>query len=618
MGLTAELLIVSIKDNNTMTKSKLVPCSHQAKQCTYRQVTGCLYFLLVVTLLLYLPSNAYCQMLNSRISERESVIPHHGRCEPITIQLCKDIRYNETIMPNLLGHQKQEEAGQDVHQFFPLVKVQCSPDLQFFLCSMYAPVCTILEKAIPPCRSLCQSARLNCEELMVRFGFRWPENLECSKFPEAGGEELCVGETGDHHNAEASGTHRPLTQMNGFMPSFKIPVIKKTPSIGMNITKDLGFSCPAHFKTPPGLDYVFRVYGKEHKNCGVPCDGVLFRNEERKSIRIWTGMWAIVCVLSTTFTVLTFSIDTSRFKYPERPIIFLSLCYLCIGLVYSTGFFLGDKVACNEPFTSPEHNNIQMVPTITQGNKKESCTLLFMALYFFTISSSIWWVILTMAWFLAAGLKWGSEAIENNAHIFHLFGWAVPAVMTITVLAMGKVEGDVLTGVCFVGVFNQSALKYFVFYPSLICLLVGFFFLLAGFVSLWHVRTIMKKDGTKTDKLEKLMLRIGFFAVLYICPTFLLLACYYYEQTSLDSWILSWQSEVCQRKEYAIPCPLLGAGRELRPAKPYFSVFLLKYVATVMAGITSGFWIWSEKTINSWSKFYAKLCCRVSRNETFV
>ena len=45
------------------------------------------------------------------------------RCEQITIPLCKDIQYNETIMPNLLGHQKQDDAGLEVHQFYPLVKV---------------------------------------------------------------------------------------------------------------------------------------------------------------------------------------------------------------------------------------------------------------------------------------------------------------------------------------------------------------------------------------------------------------------------------------------------------------------------------------------------------------
>jgi frizzled protein 1/7 len=42
---------------------------------------------------------------------------------------------------------------------------------------------------------------------------------------------------------------------------------------------------------------------------------------------------------------------------------------------------------------------------------------------------------------LAAGLKWGHEAIEANSQYFHLAAWAVPAIKTITILAMGKVEG---------------------------------------------------------------------------------------------------------------------------------------------------------------------------------
>ena len=63
----------------------------------------------------------------------------HGRCEAITIPLCQKMPYNMTIMPNLLNHQSQEDAGIDmleVHQFYPLVNVQCSEDLPFFLCFM--------------------------------------------------------------------------------------------------------------------------------------------------------------------------------------------------------------------------------------------------------------------------------------------------------------------------------------------------------------------------------------------------------------------------------------------------------------------------------------------------
>lgn len=80
-----------------------------------------------------------------------------SKCEPITIPICMDIPYNLTIMPNMLGHTQQNEAGHEVHQFAPLVKIDCSPDLQFFLCLVYVPLCTVLDEPIPPCRSLCES-----------------------------------------------------------------------------------------------------------------------------------------------------------------------------------------------------------------------------------------------------------------------------------------------------------------------------------------------------------------------------------------------------------------------------------------------------------------------------
>lgn len=46
-----------------------------------------------------------------------------NRCEPITIPLCQRIGYNMTSYPNGYGHERQEEAGLEVHQFYPLVEV---------------------------------------------------------------------------------------------------------------------------------------------------------------------------------------------------------------------------------------------------------------------------------------------------------------------------------------------------------------------------------------------------------------------------------------------------------------------------------------------------------------
>nr|XP_046260328.1 frizzled-7-A-like [Scatophagus argus] len=138
--------------------------------------------------------------------------PEHGFCQPISIPLCTDIAYNLTIMPNLLGHTNQEDSGLEVHQFYPVVKAQCSADLKFFLCSIYAPVCTVLEQAIPPCRSLCERARQGCEALMNKFGFQWPERLRCEVFPVHGAGEICVGQnTSEPSSPAPSPSHSQST-----------------------------------------------------------------------------------------------------------------------------------------------------------------------------------------------------------------------------------------------------------------------------------------------------------------------------------------------------------------------------------------------------------------------
>lgn len=293
------------------------------------------------------------------ISSDQDSFPHHGRCEPITIPLCIDIPYNETIMPNLLGHGKQDEAGLEVSMFFPLVKIKCSPDLQVFLCSVYVPVCTILEKPLPPCRSLCLSAR-NCERLMNKFGYSWPESLECSKFPEAG---LCVGDNSTGNAAVEPNAGSSVAAGSG---------TDHTQPAGSTFTafgppRDLGFVCPEQFKTPPDYDYSLTVAGKTVTDCGAPCDSMFFDEQQRRLAKYWVGTWAVICVVSCLFTVVTFLLDTDRFRYPERPIIFLSVCYLMVAAAYVGGFAAGDTISCMEPFPpSVNIDRLQMVSVITQ------------------------------------------------------------------------------------------------------------------------------------------------------------------------------------------------------------------------------------------------------------
>ena len=372
-----------------------------------------------------------------------------------------------------------------------------------------------------------------------------------------------------------------------------------------------GFTCPAALKVDKGFDYRIRIGNEVEKNCGAPCEDLFFDKNKRKFARYWIGIWSCVCLASTLFTVLTFLIDMSRFRYPERPIIFLSGCYFMVALAYVVGFAKGDEISCADKFELSGEGP-EMPRLVTQGTKKEGCTVLFMMLYFFSMASSIWWVILTLTWFLAAGMKWGHEAIEANSQYFHLAAWAVPAIKSIAILAMGQVDGDVLSGVCFTGIFDVDALRGFVLAPLVVYLIIGTSFLLAGFVSLFRIRTIMKSDGTRTDKLEKLMVRIGIFSVLYTVPATIVIACYFYEQAFRDKWMVTWWNRNAHQynSNYRF-------GMSSKPW-PDFNVFMIKYLMTVIVGITSGVWIWTGKTFHSWRTFSSRLTKKQPNNGSVV
>ncbi|KAM7382873.1 hypothetical protein PAMP_002571 [Pampus punctatissimus] len=116
-------------------------------------------------------------------------------CQAITVPLCTGLPYTETALPNILGHKTQEEASVEIHQFYPLVQVSCSPHLKPFLCSVYTPEC-VSGKVRPPCRTLCEQAQSGCESLLKKFGYKWPEALKCEGFTTESCGHYGVGSSG--------------------------------------------------------------------------------------------------------------------------------------------------------------------------------------------------------------------------------------------------------------------------------------------------------------------------------------------------------------------------------------------------------------------------------------
>lgn len=179
------------------------------------------------------------------------------------------------------------------------------------------------------------------------------------------------------------------------------------------------------------------------------------------------------------------------------------------------------------------------------------------------------------------------------------------------------IKGDILSGVCFVGQLDTHSLGVFLIVPLCVYLSIGALFLLAGFVSLFRIRTVMKTDGKRTDKLERLMMRIGFFSGLFILPAMGYLGCLFYEYHNFDDWMIQWHRDIC--KPFSIPCPVqrfmddgggqgsgMSSGR-IPEARPIFQIYMIKYLCSMLVGVTSSVWLYSSKTVISWRNFIERL-----------
>nr|XP_057945299.1 frizzled-3-like isoform X2 [Doryrhamphus excisus] len=483
-------------------------------------------------------------------------------CEPIRLRMCQDLPYNTTFMPNVLNHYDQQTAALAMEPFHPIVNLVCSPDLRMFLCALYAPVCVVYGQVSMPCRALCQRAKDDCQKLMEIFGLTWPDDMDCSRFPDC---DEPYPRREDLEKDSEPGDESSMT-----------------------VQRDYGFWCPRELKMDPDLGYSF--IGR--KDCSPPCPSMFFNQQEVTFIRYVIGAMSVVCLSATLFTFLTFLIDVTRFRYPERPIIFYAVCYVMVSLVFFLGFLLGDSVACN----AVNHAQFK-ASTITQGSHNKACTLFFMVLYFFTMAGSMWWVILTITWFLAAVPKWGSEAIEKKALIFHAVAWGLPGALTITLLALNKIEGDGISGVCFIGLYDIDALRWFVLAPLCLNVAVGISLLLVGIVALNRVRMEIPLEKENQTKLVKFMIRMGVFSVLYLVPLLTVIGCYVYEHTYRSVWETTWMEENC--RHYHIPCPY----KVEQSSRPAVALFLMKYLMMLVVGIPSAFWVASKKTCFEWSSF---------------
>ncbi|XP_054709409.1 frizzled-4-like [Uloborus diversus] len=484
-------------------------------------------------------------------------------CERITIEQCRNIGYNVTGMPNFLGHDRQMDVELIIESFVPLIQYGCSSRLRFFLCSAYVPMCSEkVPQLIGPCRPLCESVQELCEPVLKEFGFPWPPSLNCSQFPpENNLKDMCMDgpeyeEKKTNPFRERNNPHSGIQRGSGGYVShseshFRVPSVQAI------------LRCK-HLHSAD-LYYYLNHTGRCVPTCYAD---ILYSKDNKDFAQVWIATWSSFCFLSCLFTITFFFTNSAYFKYPDRIVVVLSLCYL----LYSFGFFI--RLMGGRNNTSCYSDIHYKEPLLVQhGLDNINCNTVFTLLYFFHMASNVWWVILSISWFLTAGLKWTVETVGSYGTYFHLIAWSVPALKTIAILVLRAVDADELSGTCYVGNHDPDFLLRFVLIPSFTYLILSVTFLLAGMITAFRNHKLKSRNTSSEEKRELLKLRTGVFAILYTVPATCILVANCYEYSYKDQW-LAIHSEV----------------------RPNVEIFTLKIFMSLVVGFAIGVWLWISQT----------------------
>lgn len=156
-----------------------------------------------------------------------------SKCKPIRAAICKELshEYNYTLFPNDF-FTSQARSIEQFNLFDNLVKSKCSPMLTQFLCTYHFPPCTPqITQHIYPCQAVCEVARQDCEPVLKKYGYIWPDNFNCSRFPV---QQPCVNAT------LSSATVKPTT-VKPTDSSTATPI--PTPAISTTVPVSLDKKC---------------------------------------------------------------------------------------------------------------------------------------------------------------------------------------------------------------------------------------------------------------------------------------------------------------------------------------------------------------------------------------
>ncbi|XP_074097870.1 smoothened, frizzled class receptor [Cotesia typhae] len=336
------------------------------------------------------------------------------------------------------------------------------------------------------------------------------------------------------------------------------------------------------------------------EGCGIPCNDPLYTADEHDQIHSFIRWGATICMVSNIFTICTFLIDwRSANKYPALVIFYINCCFLvnCFGWMLQFTVVTRESIVCQKDGT---------LRTQEPSGDTWLCVIVFVLIYYSSMAIMVWFVIFSYAWHIRFKATDGSsqEKITKKSTYFHMFAWSVPLFLTLTVITRAEVDGNSVTGICFVGYTNPIARSIFVLGPILVGIIIGGYFLSRGLITLISLKIQSQNFVSERAyaKIRDISFRMVFFSLLTFFVVIITMYCHIHEFQNSYQWRQSFRDYII----CAITTKYDEGSNCKISSRPSVTKLQLHLLAPFLAGVLMSLWVWNSSTVDTWKRFFRR------------
>ncbi|XP_029471308.1 smoothened homolog isoform X2 [Rhinatrema bivittatum] len=392
-------------------------------------------------------------------------------------------------------------------------------------------------------------------------------------------------------------------------PDFLKCTTDRFPEGCLNEVQNIKFNSSGRCEAPLVRTDNPKSWYEDVEGCGIQCQNPLFTETEHREMHVYIASFSSVTVLCTFFTLVTFVSDWKNSnRYPAVILFYINACFFVGSIGWLAQFMDGARreIVCRADGTMRLGE-----PT---SNETLSCVIIFIIVYYSLMSGVIWFVMLTYAWhtsFRALGTTY--QPLSGRTSYFHLVTWSIPFVLTVAILAVAQVDGDSVSGICFVGYKNYHYRAGFVLAPIGLVLLVGGYFLVRGVMTLFSIKS--NHPGLLSEKaaskINETMLRLGIFGFLAFGFVLITFGCHFYDFFNQAEWERSFREYVLCEANVTIAVqtnkPIPDCEIKNRPSLLVEKINLFAMFGT---GVSMSTWVWTKATVLIWKRTWCRILGR--------